>query len=215
MDTRSIEVPRLAPAMLVPSLLCLASLAGLVGLAGSASAQLSISRFTVDGGGGASTGGVFSVGGTIGQPDAGQMTGGSFALAGGFWAGGGGVVSGIEDGENGDDGDDANDGEGEDDVNTPTAPPLVFQVYPPSPNPVASRMLLAFDLPEASLVQAAVYDASGRLVRVLADGTLPAGKHQRDWNRRDQAGASVPAGIYFLRLDAGTHRDQRKIVVLH
>ena len=47
--------------------------------------QYSIDWFTVDGGGGTSTGGVFSVSGTIGQPDAGTMSGGSFTLSGGFW----------------------------------------------------------------------------------------------------------------------------------
>src|SRR6266705_3482721 len=41
--------------------------------------------FTSDGGGGTSTGGVFSVSGTIGQPDAGHMSGGNFTLDGGFW----------------------------------------------------------------------------------------------------------------------------------
>jgi hypothetical protein len=47
----------------------------------------SIDWFTIDGGGGTSTGGVYSVSGTIGQPDAGQpMTGGNFTLTGGFWS---------------------------------------------------------------------------------------------------------------------------------
>jgi hypothetical protein len=40
---------------------------------------------TYDGGGGASAGGVFSVTGTIGQPDAGRMTGTGLVLNGGFW----------------------------------------------------------------------------------------------------------------------------------
>ena len=41
---------------------------------------------TVDGGGGTSTGGVYSVSVTIGQPDAGTMSGGNYSLAGGFWS---------------------------------------------------------------------------------------------------------------------------------
>ena len=42
---------------------------------------------TIDGGGGTSTGGVYSVSGTIGQPDAGPtMSGGNYSVAGGFWA---------------------------------------------------------------------------------------------------------------------------------
>jgi hypothetical protein len=55
-------------------------------LSSSALAQTySIDWFTIDGGGGASTGGVYSVSGTIGQPDAGVLIGGSFRLDGGFW----------------------------------------------------------------------------------------------------------------------------------
>jgi hypothetical protein len=49
--------------------------------------QYSIDWHTIDGGGGTSTGGVFSVSGTIGQPDAGPaMSGGDFSLTGGFWS---------------------------------------------------------------------------------------------------------------------------------
>jgi hypothetical protein len=47
----------------------------------------SIDWFTIDGGGGASTGGVYQVAGTIGQPDAGgPMNGGNFSVTGGFWS---------------------------------------------------------------------------------------------------------------------------------
>ena len=41
---------------------------------------------SVDGGGGTSTGGVYVVSGTIGQADAGSMSGGVYALDGGFWS---------------------------------------------------------------------------------------------------------------------------------
>src|SRR6266581_8038557 len=48
----------------------------------------SIDWFTIDAGGGTSTGGVYSVSGTIGQPDANAqtMTGGNFSVTGGFWS---------------------------------------------------------------------------------------------------------------------------------
>jgi hypothetical protein len=52
----------------------------------STQAQFAIPWWTLDGGGGTSTGGVYSVSGTIGQPDAGRMSGGSFTLEGGFWS---------------------------------------------------------------------------------------------------------------------------------
>jgi hypothetical protein len=54
-----------------------------------------LSWWTVDGGGGASSGGDFSLSGTIGQPDTGvPMSGGEYALTGGFWAGAGSAPSG-------------------------------------------------------------------------------------------------------------------------
>ena len=47
----------------------------------------SIDWFTIDGGGGTSTGGVYSLSGTIGQPDAGgPLTNGQYSVTGGFWA---------------------------------------------------------------------------------------------------------------------------------
>lgn len=56
--------------------------------AGVAAAQpFAIDWYTIDGGGGTSSGGSFTLSGTIGQPDAGPtMSGGSFTLTGGFWA---------------------------------------------------------------------------------------------------------------------------------
>ncbi len=53
-----------------------------------ACAQYSIPWWTVAGGGGQSSGGDFSVTGTIGQSDAGVLQGGALAINGGFWHGG-------------------------------------------------------------------------------------------------------------------------------
>jgi len=49
--------------------------------------QYSIDWYKVSGGGGTSSGGTYSVSGTIGQHDAsGAMSGGSYSLTGGFWS---------------------------------------------------------------------------------------------------------------------------------
>ncbi len=50
--------------------------------------QYEISWYTIDGGGGRSSGGDFILTGTIGQPDAAYSRGGSYELLGGFWPGG-------------------------------------------------------------------------------------------------------------------------------
>ena len=54
-------------------------------LASTFAQSYSIDWFTLDGGGGTSTNGQYSLTGTIGQPDAGAMSGGIFTLVGGFW----------------------------------------------------------------------------------------------------------------------------------
>ncbi len=60
-------------------------------LAGSTVVALSgygLSWWTVDGGGGTVSGGPYTLAATIGQPDTGILTGGSYTLGGGFWGAG-------------------------------------------------------------------------------------------------------------------------------
>lgn len=73
----------------------------------------------------------------------------------------------------------------------------------PSPNPFTSRMQVRFSLPATQAVQVAVYDLRGHRVRVLLDGTLPAGGHELGWDGRDAQGGTLASGTYFLRLQSG------------
>lgn len=68
-----------------PVLACLMACLCAGPLLASAQTNYAIGWFTVDGGGGTSTGGVYNVTGTIGQPDAGTMSGGNYTLQSGFW----------------------------------------------------------------------------------------------------------------------------------
>jgi len=62
------------------------------GVWGASAQTYSIDWFTVDGGGGTSSGGPYTLSGTIGQPDAGVMSGGNYTLTGGFWS----IVSAVQ-----------------------------------------------------------------------------------------------------------------------
>lgn len=58
-----------------------------IGLSAAIQAQsYSIDSFTIAGGGGTSTGGIYSVSGTIGQSVGGKLSGGGYSLDGGFWS---------------------------------------------------------------------------------------------------------------------------------
>ena len=76
LHSRLCALPRLRLAVLFGALLAIAPLAA---------DQDSIDWSTMDGGGGTSTGGVYTLTATIGQPDAGTLTGGNYTLQGGFW----------------------------------------------------------------------------------------------------------------------------------
>ncbi len=55
-------------------------------LAASMAIAYELDWWTIDGASGTSTGGAYSLSGTVGQPEAGTaMTGGSYTLNGGFW----------------------------------------------------------------------------------------------------------------------------------
>jgi len=64
---------------------CLA--VGFVFAACCAGAQTNVAWQTADGGGGASTGGIYALEGTLGQPDGSEaVRGGAYEVQGGFWA---------------------------------------------------------------------------------------------------------------------------------
>lgn len=66
----------------------------------------------------------------------------------------------------------------------------------------AERPAFSFTLTRAGHARLAAYDLSGRRVAVLFDGPAPAGTHRVDWPDAARSGASFPAGLYVVRLDA-------------
>ena len=66
-------------------LMCLLLLSPAFGQSGG---DYTLTRSTIDGGGGVSSGGAYILRGTIGQPDAAWSSGGQYELLGGFWPGG-------------------------------------------------------------------------------------------------------------------------------
>ncbi|MFB3907240.1 MAG: hypothetical protein ACE15D_02455 [Candidatus Eisenbacteria bacterium] len=72
------------------------------------------------------------------------------------------------------------------------------------PNPMRDSAELSFTMPAGSSFDLAVYDASGRKVRGLiaaGNGGAATVGHVA-WDGRDDAGRTVPAGYYVLRLEA-------------
>ncbi len=95
-------------------------------------------------------------------------------------------------------------------------PPLRTRLRGNVPNPFNPQTRILFDLagPEWQHVLLCIYDPSGRKVRTLVDGALPAGPHFFDWDGRDATGRAVASGVYFTRLVAGALSSSQKMVLL-
>ena len=61
----------------------------------------------------------------------------------------------------------------------------------------------------------AVFDLTGRLVRVLERGERDAGVHRISWDGRDQSGAHASDGVYFYRVQTPDATRSLKVALLH
>jgi FlgD Ig-like domain len=94
------------------------------------------------------------------------------------------------------------------------SPPVALALRQNVPNPFKTSTQIAFDLPRAGDVSLKVFDASGRLVKVVASGDMAAGTHTLTWDGRDERGGQVANGVYFYELRAGTNASRRRMVLL-
>ena len=90
-----------------------------------------------------------------------------------------------------------------------------LSLAPPFPSPASAGTTLRFTLAERQpSLRLEVYDIGGRRVATLARGELSAGPHASRWNLLDDRGGRVHPGLYFARLEAGSLRESRRLVVL-
>jgi hypothetical protein len=94
------------------------------------------------------------------------------------------------------------------------AVPVAFRLEPARPNPFNPSTAITFELAQAGVARLRILDASGRVVRVLAAGTVAAGRHQRSWDGRDAAGREVAAGVYLAELTVDGNSERMRLVRL-
>jgi flagellar hook capping protein FlgD len=92
--------------------------------------------------------------------------------------------------------------------------PTQFALYQNAPNPFRGSTTIRCDLPVGRMVKLEIFDVSGRRVRTLVNRFMPAGRHSVVWDQRNDAGASLDAGVYFSRLQVDTFRDHKKLILM-
>jgi hypothetical protein len=99
---------------------------------------------------------------------------------------------------------------GTDEPQVPTAS-FLSQNHPNPFNPVTT---IRFGIEKQVHVSLRIYDAAGRLVHILVDRSIEAGRYEAVWNGQDDAGRYVASGVYFYCLSAGDFEQTRKMVLL-
>lgn len=87
----------------------------------------------------------------------------------------------------------------------------------PSPS-TDGRATFAWSLPggagAGARVALRVHDLAGRVVRTLVDAPQPPGEHRLAFDGRDDRGARLAPGLYFVRLSRGASQSTRRLVVM-
>ncbi len=97
--------------------------------------------------------------------------------------------------------------------------PVETQLLPNYPNPFNPETWIPFRLAEGSNVTLTIYDAVGRLVRLIEVGHKPAAAYESKskaiyWNGCNDQGERVASGFYFYSLLAGDFSATRKMLIL-
>ena len=81
---------------------------------------------------------------------------------------------------------------------------LSLQDVLPYPNPwdMTGPLKLGYTINQPAVVEARIYDVSGRLVRILPAETKAAGRHYFLWDGRNGRGRIAANGLYFYQVTA-------------
>jgi acyl-CoA thioesterase-1 len=83
-----------------------------------------------------------------------------------------------------------------------------------APNPFNPMVNIKLVIPRAGRAVLQAYDARGRLAATLLDAHSEAGEMEVTWQGRDDAGRSLPSGVYHLRLTAGGATAASRVTLL-
>jgi hypothetical protein len=93
--------------------------------------------------------------------------------------------------------------------------PTEFSLNQNFPNPFNPSTMIRFALPNEAPVSLVIYNMLGIPVRTLVAGeNLRAAYHQIAWDGKDDAGYTVPSGMYIYRISAGSFVSAKRMTLL-
>jgi len=91
--------------------------------------------------------------------------------------------------------------------------PSRFDVSANYPNPFNPETAFEIQLPRDSRVRVVIYDLRGQRIRTVTDAEHKAGIHRVVWDGRNDAGRSVPSGVYSAQIWLGGQAFSRKLTL--
>jgi|GEM_PF-5015939 len=82
------------------------------------------------------------------------------------------------------------------------------------PNPVFSRTVIKYAIPEKSKVELKIYGAAGREIASLVNKEQVAGHYKAQWDVSNVSKKTFPNGVYFYQLKTGNFTDTKKMVIV-
>lgn len=92
--------------------------------------------------------------------------------------------------------------------------PTRASLYQNIPNPFYMSTTILYEIPISGKVNVCIYDATGRLVRILVDSELSPGNYREEWNGRNDNGFEVPDGVYFCKLSMNRLESAVKLILI-
>ena len=89
-----------------------------------------------------------------------------------------------------------------------------LSLEPAYPNPFNPVTRIAFTLPEPGPIRLVILNTRGQIVRILAEGAYPAGRHMVSWDGRDRGGRKVASGIYVYVLECRLGTRSKKMTLI-
>jgi len=77
------------------------------------------------------------------------------------------------------------------------------------PNPFTHSTTIRWQVPKATRALVAVYDAQGRLVKKLHDGSFEPGRYSQVWNTQ-----GMPAGVYLCSFTSSERRMTQRLILM-
>jgi len=100
------------------------------------------------------------------------------------------------------------------DKNEKANPLKIFSINKVNPNPFRESIIIKYNLHEKTDISVCIYNIIGQKIKNLEQSSQKIGKHSIVWDGTNNSGQTVPAGIYYCRMQTGESIQSKKLLFL-